>query len=177
MGGCHRWLQARGLTEGAPRLSADDSTASPSPALTTEPARMPILPADSRGGRTFSPWSWSRDGRWWAGRVSLAAGAVRGNAIYDVAAGTIRQLNDDANGLPVVWLPGSTRVQYFTGSDKLMVQDITSLRRHEVDVKLPFPPDNFRSIVASPDGRTLYYGALQSEANIWRVEQPKPVKK
>jgi len=109
--------------------------------------------------------------------VSLAAGAVRGNAIYDVAAGTIRQLNDDANGLPVVWLPGSTRVQYFTGSDKLMVQDITSLRRHEVDVKLPFPPDNVRSIVASPDGRTLYYGALQSEANIWRVEQPKPVKK
>jgi len=29
-----------------------------------------------------------------------------------------------------------------------------------------------RGIAASPDGRTLYYGA-QIEANIWKVEQPK----
>ena len=32
-------------------------------------------------------------------------------------------------------------------------------------------------MVASPDGRTLYYGAQQTEANIWMVRQPKAVEK
>ncbi|MBI3400481.1 MAG: PD40 domain-containing protein [Acidobacteria bacterium] len=32
-------------------------------------------------------------------------------------------------------------------------------------------------LLPSPDGRTLYYGAHQIEANIWKVEQPKTVKK
>jgi hypothetical protein len=54
-----------------------------------------------------------------------------------------------------------------------MIQDVASLKRHAIDVKLPFPPDSYRSIAASPDGRTLYYGAQQIEANIWKVEQPK----
>jgi hypothetical protein len=32
-------------------------------------------------------------------------------------------------------------------------------------------------LAASPDGRTLYYGAQQLTANIWKVERPKPAKK
>ena len=32
---------------------------------------------------------------------------------------------------------------------------------------------SYRSLAAAPDGRTLYYGAQQVEANIWKVEQPK----
>lgn len=55
-------------------------------------------------------------------------------------------------------MPGYTRVLYFTRSGTLMIQDIASLKRHEVAVTLPFPPDSFRSIVASPDSRNLYYG-------------------
>jgi hypothetical protein len=44
-------------------------------------------------------------------------------------------------------------------------------------VKLPLPPDGDFSLTASPDGRTLYYGAQQLSANIWKVERPKPAKK
>ena len=58
-----------------------------------------------------------------------------------------------------------------------MIQDVASLTRHEIAATLPFPADDFRGMTASPDGRTLYYGAQQVEANIWKVERPKAVKK
>ena len=74
-------------------------------------------------------------------------------------------------------MPGGTRLLYFTASGKLMIQDIASLKRHEVAVQLPLPPDIELSLTASPDGRTLYYGAQQVEANIWKVERPKTAKK
>ena len=62
---------------------------------------------------------------------------------------------------------------YFTASGKLMIQDSASLKRHEIDVKLPLPPDADFNIVAASDGRTIYYGAQQTEANIWKVEAPR----
>ena len=31
--------------------------------------------------------------------------------------------------------------------------------------------------IRQPDGRTLYYGARQVEANVWKVEQPREVEK
>jgi hypothetical protein len=51
-----------------------------------------------------------------------------------------------------------------------MIQNIDTLERHEIDVKLPLPPDADFNIVASFDGRTIYYGAQQTEANIWKAE-------
>jgi len=66
-------------------------------------------------------------------------------------------------------MPGYTRVVYFTTGGKLMIQYIGSLKRHEIAVKLPFPPDGERSIAASPDGRTLNYGARQVEAILGRI--------
>jgi Tol biopolymer transport system component len=38
--------------------------------------------------------------------------------------------------------------------------------------ELPHPPNQHHSIVAAPDGRTLYCGARQVEANIWMVKRP-----
>ena len=52
-----------------------------------------------------------------------------------------------------------------------MRQDVTTLARRRIAVALPYPPDYFGSIAASPDGRTLYYGARQAEANIWLVKR------
>jgi len=40
-------------------------------------------------------------------------------------------------------------------------------------VKLPLPPYADSVVVASYDGRTIYYGERQTEANIWKVETPK----
>jgi hypothetical protein len=52
------------------------------------------------------------------------------------------------------------------------MQDITTLARREITGTLPYPPDASAAIVASPDGRTLYYGARQQEANVWMVRRP-----
>ncbi len=62
-------------------------------------------------------------------------------------------------------MPDNARVLYFTLDGKL---DITTLKRHQIDAALPLPPDVDFNIVASPDGRTIYDGAQQVEANIWK---------
>jgi hypothetical protein len=51
------------------------------------------------------------------------------------------------------------------------LQDVASLKRRELAGALPYPPDLLGNIVAAPDSRTLYYGAQQSEANIWLVKR------
>jgi hypothetical protein len=52
-----------------------------------------------------------------------------------------------------------------------VVQDVESLARRVLSAALPYPPDQLGSIVAAPDGRTLYYGARQVESNIWMVRR------
>lgn len=121
------------------------------------------------GAGHFYPNAWSRDGRWLTGQVQVASGAYAGNAIYDVERAAVRQLSED--GGPMDWMPDHRRVVYFTTRGKLMIQDIVSGTRREIDVKLPLPPEAEFQIVTSPDGRTIYYGARQTEANIWKVER------
>jgi Tol biopolymer transport system component len=138
----------------------------------TEQRATPLTGLDVADGM-FEPSYWSPDGRWLSGRILLPSGEVRGNAVYDITAHRARQLSDDARayGYDLAWLPGSQRVVYFTKSGTLVMQDIASLARQEIGVSLPYPPDQMGSITASPDGRTLYYGARQTEANIWMVKQ------
>jgi Tol biopolymer transport system component len=139
--------------------------------LTRETAHL--IKPQRIGGGYFSLNYWSRDGRWLAGAIISEGGTASGNALYDVAAGTYRQLSEDAAGPEFAWMPDNQRVLYWTAAGKLVIQDITTLKRHEIDVRLPFPPDVQHALTSSPDGRTLYYGAQQVEANIWKVEQPK----
>jgi len=88
-----------------------------------------------------------------------------------VAAGRARQLNSDSRGFDLAWLPGSRSVVYFTNRGTLVMQDVESLARREITGTLPYPAELMRNITASPDGRTLYYGARQVEANIWLVKR------
>jgi Tol biopolymer transport system component len=136
-----------------------------------------LTKAQPVGDGVMAPTYWSRDGRRLTGGIFLPSGTQRGNAFYDLVSGKVTQLSDDAGGYAMAWMPGDTRVLYFTTSGTLVIQDIASLKRHEVPVKLPLPPDGDFSLTASPDGRTLYYGAQQLSANIWKVERPKPAKK
>ncbi len=142
----------------------------------TGPSAKAIKPVPVGGGSLF-PAYWSRDGRWLNGPIALSSGRSQGNAIYDVAAKTVRQLSSDAGSFDVAWLPGCTHVAYFTLKGKLVIQNIASLERHEIAVTLPLPPDDLWSIAASPDGRTIYYGAQQTEANIWKVERSKTARR
>ncbi len=117
------------------------------------------------------PSVWSGDGRWLSGFVMDPSGAPRGHAIYNLETRQTRRLNDDSNGNEVGWLPGFRHVIYFGPRGTLVMQDIESLERRDITGTLPYPPDNFGSIVVAPDGRTLYYGARQIEANIWMVKR------
>jgi eukaryotic-like serine/threonine-protein kinase len=125
---------------------------------------------DLPGGRLYAS-RWSPDGRWLTGMVQPPSGASRGIAIYELATSHARLLSDDGLSEILAWLPGSGRVVYFTRSGALVVQDVGTLERRVVSQGLAYPPDEFGSIVASPDGRTLFYGARQVESNIWVVRR------
>ncbi|MFN2315913.1 MAG: protein kinase [Gemmatimonadales bacterium] len=125
---------------------------------------------DVAGGRMV-PSQWSPDGRWLTGVVQPPSGGFRGSAIYEMAAGRARALSSDGISLVLGWLPGYRRVVYFTESGALVVQDVEALERRVLSAALPYPPDRYGSLVAAPDGRTLYYGARQIESNIWMVRR------
>jgi Tol biopolymer transport system component len=129
------------------------------------------IKAAPMGGGLLFPCYWSRDGHYLTGAIGLPSGRIQGNGLYDLTTGTARQLSEDSVGYDVAWMPDRARVAYFTNRGKLVIQNISSLVRHEVAVSLPLPPDDLGSIAVSPDGRTLYYGAQQTEANIWKVER------
>jgi len=128
-----------------------------------------VLPLEVPGGAML-PTFWTRDGRWLSGYVVSTAGEPIGFGLHDLAAGTTRLLNRDSRTYDLAWLPGD-RVVYFTGKGTLVLQDVVTLQRREITGSLPYPPDILSSVVASPDGRTLYYGARQVEANIWLVKR------
>jgi serine/threonine protein kinase/Tol biopolymer transport system component len=138
--------------------------------LTEKTAKALLLEVD---GGALQPTFWSRDGRWLSGYVVSSTGEPTGFGIYEVATGQTRRLNSDSRQFDLAWLPGA-RVVYFTSKGGLVIQDVVSLERREISGALPYPPDILGSIVASPDGRTLYYGARQIEANIWLVKRPAP---
>ena len=123
------------------------------------------------GTATFGAYNWSRDGRWLSGEMNEPSGQGVGHALYDIAADTLRQLNTDAGSSELAFLPGYRQVVYFTKRGALIMQDIESLQRWVLADSLPYPADLPKSIVASPDGRTLYYGAQQVESNIWIVRR------
>jgi WD40 repeat protein len=142
--------------------------------LTRETAVFTKLPEVV--GSQFAPTSWSKDGRWLVGYLVTPSGRSAGNALYNLAAGTVTRLNDVGGGA-LAWMPDHTRVLYITSDGALTIQNITTRKSRRVDVTLPLPPDADFTIVASPDGRTIYYGAQQVEANIWKVAAPQGVKK
>jgi serine/threonine-protein kinase len=114
-------------------------------------------------------WSWS--GRWLAGYIVMPSGAAPGHGLLEIATGKVTRLNDDSDGYDIAWLPGDRRVLYFTRSGALVMQDVATLERVEVMKTLPYPPDLLRSLGIAPDGKTIYYGAQQIEANIWMVQR------
>jgi Tol biopolymer transport system component len=137
----------------------------------TDQTAKPLAGLEVPGG-TLQPGTWSPDGRWLAGNITTPTGEAQGVGVYELAAAAASTLSDDTRGYGIAWLPDSRRVVYFTKRGALVVQDIVSRARREVAGVLPYPPDGFGSISASRDGRALYYGAQQVEANIWLVTRP-----
>jgi eukaryotic-like serine/threonine-protein kinase len=121
-------------------------------------------------GKYFNPTSWSSDGRRLAGTLSSKSGRYVGAAVYDMNTHKTTELSAD-DPPTVRWLSDDRRVVYFAKSGaELVVLDTVTRARTVVDVRLPG-----LSIVdvfaVSPDDRTIYYGAVRAEADIWIVER------
>ena len=129
--------------------------------------------ASAVDGGTLKPSDWSRDGRWLSGYVIGSTGEPDGQGILDVTANRAWRLNQDSRSYDVAWMPDNRRVAYFTNRGALVMQDVVSRERREIAARLANPPDLLGSIAVSPDGRTLYYGATQSQANIWLLRSSK----
>jgi hypothetical protein len=123
------------------------------------------------GTATLGVYNWSGNGRWLSGVLFEPSGELKGHALYDIATGTLRQLNNDAGSGELAFLPGDQQVVYFDTRGALIMQDIASLQQWVIAASLPYPADVPKNIVAAPDGRTLYYGAQQVESNIWIVRR------
>jgi Tol biopolymer transport system component len=120
----------------------------------------------------LTPTYWTRNGRWLSGYVVASNGEPNGQGILDVTTDSAWRLNRDSRAYNIAWLPGYQRVAYFTMRGALVIQDIASRERRATTGQLPYPPDLLGSIVASADGKTLYYGATQSQSNIWLARRP-----
>jgi hypothetical protein len=69
-------------------------------------------------------------------------------------------------------LADSRRVVYFTdGGSSLVVFDTVTGKRTPIEIPLPGPSAQ-EMFAVSPDNKTIYYGAMRSEADIWIVERP-----
>ena len=103
-----------------------------------------------------------------AGTLNAASGSA-GVGVYNLATNVTTPLSDDVT-YGVKWLPDGRRLLCFGKSGReLVVYDTVTRARTVVDVRLPGPAvDDVFAL--SPDGRTIYYGAARTEADIWIVE-------
>ena len=119
-------------------------------------------------GKEFNPTSWSRDGERLAGGFNSPSGRPAGAGVYDLSKKTATILSTDET-YGVVWLADGRHIAYLT-RDKLVAVDTLTRKRTVVDVRLPgLSIDDVFAI--SPDARTIYYGAVRAEADIWIVER------
>ena len=119
----------------------------------------------------FAGANWSPDGKYLSGAIEdKNSGAAVGIAVYDLVAGKVIKLSDDADQFTVPFLPDSKRVLLINTRNELVVIDIATARRRVIPVTFPIGTRaNNDSIALAPDGKTIYYAAQRVEANVWKV--------
>jgi Tol biopolymer transport system component len=133
-------------------------------------ATATALPGVDVGGKYFQPMGWSPDGTRLAGTMEAESGRVSGVAIYDLSSHATTLVSSDETAW-VHWLPDNRRVVYFAKNGReLVVVDTATRARMVVDVRLPGPSLD-ETFTMSRDGRTIYYGAVRAEADIWIMER------
>ena len=123
----------------------------------TKPAARPLAPRRGPLTARASP-----------GNSYRRAGGLPALA-YDIAAHKTTEISGDES-YAVQWLADGRRVVYFTAGGQLVVVDTATRARTVVDARLPGLPATDMFAI-SPDNRTIYYGAVRAEADIWIVER------
>jgi Tol biopolymer transport system component len=138
--------------------------------LVSTPSTVTELPGTQINDKYLEPTGWSPDGTRITGPLMPYSGRPTGVGVYDVAAHTTTELSDD-EAYAVKWLADNRHVIYFTKKGyELVVLDSVTRERRVIDVHLPGPSRD-ELFAISPDTRTIYYGAVRSEADIWIVER------
>lgn len=140
--------------------------------------RMPLtvgaaairLPGTALGGLELTATGWSPDGSRLIGPMADPSGRTAGVGLYDFERHALKMISTDET-YGVRWLRDGRHVLYFDQSGwQLVVLDTLTGARTVVDVTLPA-----RAVAelfaVSPDNRTVYYGAVRAEADIWLVER------
>ena len=147
-----------------------DLTAEPFPVA---PSELP--PHDLRdAGEPLGLWvkSMSTVGRLLAGNARTGAGAPVGMAVYSLDTGQARLVSRDASLSDPTWLPDGRRLVYLLSAGStaaIVIVDTTTGERLVLDAG---PLEIFGStVVAAPDGQTLYTNARAHSADIWMVER------
>jgi serine/threonine-protein kinase len=129
------------------------------------------LPDAHTATATFVAKDWSPDGRRIAGfLITQDAGTQAGVGVYDTASAKVTALTTDRT-VSVRWLPDGRRLVYFDEDrSRLVVVDAGSGQRIATRLTLPLVP-SMAAFALAPDARTIYYGGIKSEADIWLVEK------
>ncbi len=143
-------------------------TAPVAPGSEAAPTKLPGTTVES--GLIFAPTGWSPDGSRLSGILGGTSGRPAGVGIYDFGTSTATMLSSD-QAFHVKWLADSRRLVYFAkNGSELVVLDMATRARTVVPVRLPWPASE-EAFAISPDNRTIYYGAMRSESDIWIVER------
>jgi Tol biopolymer transport system component len=139
--------------------------------LDAQGAGQPEALPNTRIGTTgLTATGWSPDGSKLVGAMMSDAGRPVGIGVYDLAAHTVRQASNDRS-YAARWLCDSRRVVYFVDDGQhLAVLDTVTGARTVFEPRLPggITDDMF---AISPDCRTVYYGRLRAESDIWIAER------
>ncbi len=93
-----------------------------------------------------------------------------GVAVYDVASGKRTDLSDDSPRM-VRWLPDSRHLVYLEQvHNEVVMIDADSGARVASRLNLPLTPYN-GGFGLAPDARTIYFGGVKSETDVWIVEK------
>jgi eukaryotic-like serine/threonine-protein kinase len=124
----------------------------------------------SIGDHFLNATNWSPDGTRLVGDLLLKGSRSVGVGVYDLASHTTVEVSTDGPWW-VNWLNDGRRVVYFTKAGwQLIVLDTITHARTVVDVRLPGASlDDVFAI--SRDNKTIYYGAVRAEADIWIMER------
>jgi len=142
-------------------ITGDDGAGLIDLSLPLEQRRLQPLPNVQQDGQSFTPSSWSPDGRRLAGEIQTVS-ARFGLALYSLETGRYERLQD--SGMLPIWLRDG-RLLYLDGG-KLFLLDLATRRSSEVLAPPPNTNSIFKMVSASPDNRTLFFVRSSDEGDI-----------
>jgi Tol biopolymer transport system component len=127
------------------------------------PKFVSVLPPIDDTQQRFWPLAWSPDHATVAGLAQSGTGGIQPDVIlFRPATRQYQRLK--GGGTVVGWLPDGKRL--LVSADRFYVLDVESQQRL-LAAPWPAPPGTAFAAALAPDGRTLYYAATTTDADIW----------